>query len=134
MNLKESLKLIFHYKGVHVGYANEINTQNMKCTWPMRAPTQGDPTRNIFHWLALGPCMGVRGGSLRVCVGSVMLWLNFEYQHVGNFNVKKSCWGSKPMRWPNASGLTLQWNVGICCMLLSLKIQYVAICRFEKMC
>ena len=34
--------------------ANEIDTKNMKCTWPMRAPMQGDPTRPIFHVLALG--------------------------------------------------------------------------------
>ena len=37
------------------------------------------------------------------------------------------------MRWPNAIGLTLQWNIGLCSMLLSLKIQYVAICRFKEM-
>ena len=29
--------------------ANEIDTNNMKCTWPTRAPTPEDPTPPIFH-------------------------------------------------------------------------------------
>ena len=34
--------------------ANEIDTKNMKCTWPMQDPMPGDPKQTIFHWLALG--------------------------------------------------------------------------------
>ena len=34
--------------------ANEIDTNNMKCTWPMQPPMRGDPTEPIFHLAALG--------------------------------------------------------------------------------
>ena len=30
----------------------------MKCTWPTRKFWVGDPTQPIFHWLALGFCVG----------------------------------------------------------------------------
>ena len=36
----------------------------------------------------------------------------FRYQHVGIPNAKSSCLGCKPTREPNASGFTLQWNIG----------------------
>ena len=29
-----------------------MDTKNIKCTWPRRDPTPGDPTQTIFHWLA----------------------------------------------------------------------------------
>ena len=38
--------------------ANEINTKNMKCTCPTQRPNARDPTHPIFHWLALGFCVG----------------------------------------------------------------------------
>ena len=50
------LKPIFHCKlGLRwLPNANEINTKNMKCTWPTPAPFVGDPTPPIFHLVALG--------------------------------------------------------------------------------
>ena len=56
----QSFKPIFHCKlGSHwVPYANEISTNNMKCTWPTRKFCVGDPTQPIFHWLAFGFCVG----------------------------------------------------------------------------
>ena len=30
----------------------------MKCAWPTWKFCVGDPTRPIFHWLALGFCIG----------------------------------------------------------------------------
>ena len=52
-------KPIFHQKQRlrWVANANEIYT-NMKCTWPMRAPMQGDQTRPLFHQLKLGLVLG----------------------------------------------------------------------------
>ena len=41
-----------------VSDANEINTKNMKCTCPTQRPNARDPTQPIFHWLALGFCVG----------------------------------------------------------------------------
>ena len=50
------VKPIFHWKlgSQWLPNANEIDTNNMECTWPMQAPMPGDPTQIIFHWLALG--------------------------------------------------------------------------------
>ena len=56
-----TLKPIFHQKkgSCKVPNVNEIDTNNMKCTWPTRAQTRGDPTRPIFHQLSLGVAMGI---------------------------------------------------------------------------
>ena len=55
------LKPIFHCKlgSRWVTNANEISTNNMKCTWPMRTFCVGDPTQPLFHWLAFGFALGV---------------------------------------------------------------------------
>ena len=39
---------------------NEIDTNYLKCTRAMQAPMRGDPTRPIFHLLALGVVLGQR--------------------------------------------------------------------------
>ena len=60
-------------------HANEMDTNNMKCTCPMQDFCVGDPTQPIFHWLALGFCVRANakfkfcvgcGANLRVCIGS----------------------------------------------------------------
>ena len=40
-----------------VGYTHEMDTNNMKYTWPMPALTRQDPTQPIFHLLALAQWM-----------------------------------------------------------------------------
>ena len=40
--------------GDWVPNANEMSTNNMKCTWPARKFCVGDPAQPIFHWHALG--------------------------------------------------------------------------------
>ena len=46
-----TVKSIFHWKlGLHwLPNANEINTKNMKCTWPMQKFCVWDPMQPIFH-------------------------------------------------------------------------------------
>ena len=55
--IKKIVKPIFHRKlgSRWLPNANDIDTKHMKCTWPMQAPTRGDPSQTIFHWLTLGP-------------------------------------------------------------------------------
>ena len=54
--LIQPLNPIFHRKlgSRWVTISNEIDINIMKCTWPMRAPTRGDPTQPIFHLFTLG--------------------------------------------------------------------------------
>ena len=57
----QELKPIFHWK---LGWywlpnANEMSTNNMKCTWPIQKLCVGDPAQPIFHWFALGFALGV---------------------------------------------------------------------------
>ena len=65
------LKPIFHWKRRlrWLPNANDMDTNNMKCKCPMRDLCVGDPTQPIFHWLALGFCVG-GNANLRVHVGS----------------------------------------------------------------
>ena len=44
--------------GIWPPNANEMDTTNIKYTWPTRDPTPGYQTQPIFHWLALGVCVG----------------------------------------------------------------------------
>ena len=37
---------------------NDIDTNNMKCSWPTRAPMRGYPTQPIYHLLVLGFALG----------------------------------------------------------------------------
>ena len=92
------LKPIFHWKlgSRWVPNANEMDTNNMKCTWPTPAPCVGDPTQLIFHLLALEVCVG-DNTSFRVCVGSARL---FKHQHVGILLAKFVLW---PWGLPNAN-------------------------------
>ena len=75
---------------------NEMDTNNMKSTWPTPAPHIGDPTSPIFHLLALG--VGIEGNAnFNVCVGgNANFRCVFRYQHVGIPNEKLWSWGSKP--------------------------------------
>ena len=109
-----SLKPIFHWK---LGWrwlpnADEINTKNMKCTWPMPAPRVGDPTPSIVHLLASG--VGVGGNTnFSVCIWGNTDFSVSRYQHVGIPNAKLWRWGSKPTQGPNANGFASQRNVGL---------------------
>ena len=53
--------------------------------------------------------MGLRVRSVGLRVWSVRL---FRYQPVGISNANLSGWGPYPTRRPNASGFSLQWNIG----------------------
>ena len=77
------LKPIFHWKlGLRlVPNANEINTKNMKCTWPTQDFCVGDPTQPIFHWLALGLCVRANA-NFKFCVRGKGFALAPRYQHV----------------------------------------------------
>ena len=60
----KGLKPIFHQSLCWVANANKIDSNNIKCTWPMGAPKRGDPTRPIFHLVVLGQgcfTLGSRG-------------------------------------------------------------------------
>ena len=83
----------------------------MKCTWPMQKFCVVDPTQPIFHWLALGFCIG-GNANIMFCVGGDANFSIFRYQHVGIPNTKVSRWGYYPKRTPNARGFALQWNIG----------------------
>ena len=70
--------------------ATKMSTNNMKPTWPLREFCVGDPTRPIFHLVALGVC--VEGNAnFSVCVGGTANLSVFRYQHVGIPNAKLSC-------------------------------------------
>ena len=49
--------------------ANEINTENMKCTWPTPAPPVGEPMPPIFHLLTLGVGVGGNANFSILCWG-----------------------------------------------------------------
>ena len=72
----------------------------MKCIWPTRKFCVGDPMQPIFHWLALGFCVGGNASfSVRV-VGDANFSVS-RYQNVGIPNAKLSRWGYCPMLTPN---------------------------------
>ena len=98
-----TLKPIFHWiLGLHwLPKANEINTNNMKSTWPMQEFCIGDPMPPIFHLLALG-----------VGVGGNTNFSAFRYQHVGIPYLKLWRWGYKPTPGPITNGFALQQNIG----------------------
>ena len=76
------------------------------------APTPGDQTRPIFHFLCLGVGFGDKA-NFRFGDGGNENFSVFRYQHVGIPNRKLWHWGSKPTRGPNANGFALQWNIGL---------------------
>ena len=65
---------------------NEIDTNNMECTWPTRIL----PNVNYIPFARVGGCVG--SGGLRI--GSAR---EFRYQHVGIGNAKSLRWGSSAM-------------------------------------
>ena len=86
--IKERIKPIFHWKlGSHlVPNANKIDTNNMKSTWPTRAPTRGNPSPPIFHQLTLGLALG----DCDLCwVHCDLRWVNCD-----------SCWVCKVFQIP----------------------------------
>ena len=97
----QSMLLIQRYSKAHIppriGYPTQIKlTKNMKCTWPTRDPTAGNPTQTIFHWLELGVCVGGNVNFMFCIGGNATLW------H----------WASKPTPGPNVNGFASQWNIG----------------------
>ena len=85
--------------------ANEINTNNIKCTCPIPSPRIGDPTPPIFHLLVLGVGIGV-DTNFSVRVGGNANFSVFGYQHVGISNMKLWRW-HWPTQGPNANGFAL---------------------------
>ena len=65
----------------------------------------------IFHWLALGFCVG-GNANFMFCVGGNAHFSIFRYQHVGIPNVKLWHWGPQATPGPNANGFESQWNIG----------------------
>ena len=59
----------------------------MNCTWPMQKFCVGDPMQPIFHWLALGFCVGGNANVIMFCVGGNANFSIFGY-HVGILNPK----------------------------------------------
>ena len=64
-----------------------MSTKNLKCTWPMPKCCVGDPKQPIFHWLALGFCIGGNINFMFRVGGNANLSV-FRYQHVGIPNAK----------------------------------------------
>ena len=97
------LKPIFHWilGPCLLPNANEIDTNNMKSTWPTQKNCIGDPTLPIFHLLTLG-----------VGIGGNASFSAFRYQHVGIPNAKLWRWGCEPSPGPNANGFALHWDIG----------------------
>ena len=67
--------------------ANEMSTNNMKYTWPTWKFCGGDPAQPIFHWLALGFCVGGNANFMFRFGGNANFSV-FRYQHVGIPNMK----------------------------------------------
>ena len=111
-----TLKPIFHWKlGSHwLPNANEINTQKMKCTWPMQEFAFG--TQHILYSTDLrwGFALGDANFHLTQVISSV-----FRYQHVGIGNAKFWRWVSKPTPVPNTNGFASQWNIGLITMKIN---------------
>ena len=59
----------------------------MKCTWPTGTFCVEDATQPIFHWLALGFCVG-GDANFMFRVGGNANFSVFRYQHVGISNAK----------------------------------------------
>ena len=82
----------------------------MKCKRPTGKLHVGDPTQPIFHWLALGFCVG-GNAKFMLCVGGNANFSVFRYNHVAIPNAKLWRWGSEPMPGPNTNGFASQWNI-----------------------
>ena len=117
----------------------------MKSTWPTQELCVGHPMQPIFHWLALGFCIG-GNANFRFGVGGNTNFRVFRSQHVGVSNAKLWRWGCKPTPGPNANGFSLQWNIGLdvfrhlCALvrllLMSLSlwfVQYVYLCALVRL-
>ena len=91
--------------------AIEIDTINMKPTWPTRAPTRENPTRPIFHQLTSGLMLGDCDSCLVNCD---LHWVLGAFQKtrvgIGNANCSRS--GPDLKQSPDMSSFTLQWNIG----------------------
>ena len=90
----ERLKPIFHCKlgSRWVTNANEMSTNNMKYRWPTEKNCVGDPTQPIFHWLALGFCIGGNAHFMFHVRGNTTFSV-FRYQHVGIPTQDFRVWG-----------------------------------------
>ena len=113
--------------------ANEMSTNNMKCTWPTRKCCIGDPSQPIFHWLALGFCVGGNANFI-FRVGGNANFSVFRYKLVGISNAKLWHWGSKPTQGPNANGFASQWNIGLQCPKLRFYSMRQQGARLLKLC
>ena len=96
-------KPIFHWKlgSRWLLNTNEINTKNMKCTWPMPEFCVGSQ-RNLY---STGLRLGFASGKTQLLgFASGKTQTNYA-KHVGIF-------ASGDVKVPNASSFALQWNIG----------------------
>ena len=71
----------------------------MKCTCPTQTPGPGDRTQPIFHWLALGFCVG-GNANFMFRVGGNANFSVFRYQHLGIPKAKFRCGGLSQCKDP----------------------------------
>ena len=64
----------------------------MKCTRPTQKFCVEDSTQPIFHWLALGFCIGGNAHFV-FCIGGHANFSVFRYQHVGIADANFRIWG-----------------------------------------
>ena len=102
----ERLKPIFHWKlgSRWLPNANEINTKNMKCTWPTPEFCIGTQ-RNLY---STGLRLGFASGKTQI----LGFALAPRYQHVCIPNAKFWRRGYCPTPTPNARYFASQWNIG----------------------
>ena len=109
------LKPIFHWKlgSRWLPNTNEINTKNMKCTWPMPEFCVGTQHNLYSTSLRLGFVSG-KTLILGFASGKMQIrWLALapRYQHVDIPNAKFWRRGYCPMPTPNARNVASQWNI-----------------------
>ena len=107
---------MFHWKlgSLWLPNANQINTKNMKCTWPTPEFCVGTQ-HNLY---STGLCLGfalVKMQILGFASAKTQIKgfaLAPKYQHVGIPNAKFWRWGHCPTPTPDARYFASQWNIG----------------------
>ena len=115
-NIKvQNKKPIFQRKlGSHkLPHVNEIDAINMKCTWPMQAPTQEDPMQSLSIsscWVCGWFALGLEGFLDAKMLVSAHVW-GLEHRVGGLY---QSVWGLD-QRNARIRKFALQWNIGFSC-------------------
>ena len=93
--------------------ANQMSTNNMKCTCPTQKFWVGDPTQPIFHWLVWGFCF--RGNAnFMFRVGGNANFSVFRYQHNGIPMQNTSYVGSSHWLRPQTQGPIVRSRWSFC--------------------